>query len=70
MSDPTLLKDIKAGAGDGSPSELVAIGSILYFRAGTNASGNELWKSDGTANGTIQVKDIALWRRIKGIHNE
>ena len=30
----------------------------LYFAAHTDAAGVELWKSDGTADGTVLVKDI------------
>ena len=36
----------------------MAIGSSLYFMAGFPALGFELWKSDGTAAGTVLVKDI------------
>jgi len=34
------------------------LNGILYFNAKTEASGNELWRSDGTADGTVMVKDI------------
>jgi ELWxxDGT repeat protein len=30
----------------------------LYFRANDGTNGTELWKSDGTATGTVMVKDI------------
>jgi ELWxxDGT repeat protein len=39
------------------PSGLKQAGATLYFRA-TDGSGEELWKSDGTAAGTVLVKDI------------
>ncbi len=38
--------------------DLTAIGSTLFFRATDNTNGAELWKSNGTAAGTILVKDI------------
>ena len=43
----------------GSPQQLVAAGGKLYFSAQTGTQGRELWISDGTANGTKQVKDIS-----------
>jgi ELWxxDGT repeat protein len=33
-------------------------GNTLYFTGVDEASGNELWKSDGTADGTVLVKDL------------
>jgi len=37
----------------------LVMGGILYFAADDGTSGMELWKSDGTASGTVMVKDIA-----------
>ena len=37
---------------------LTAVGNTLYFRADDGINGSELWKSDGTASGTVMVKDI------------
>jgi ELWxxDGT repeat protein len=37
---------------------MTASGSTLYFVASDGTNGRELWKSDGTANGTVMVKDI------------
>jgi len=34
------------------------VGSTLFFAAGDNINGTELWKSDGTTAGTSMVKDI------------
>ncbi|MBP6333979.1 MAG: T9SS type A sorting domain-containing protein [Bacteroidia bacterium] len=31
---------------------------VLYFKAGNSVNGYELWKTDGTPAGTIEVKDI------------
>jgi len=38
--------------------EPVAAGNLLFFRGGDVNSGTELWKSDGTAAGTVRVADI------------
>jgi len=37
---------------------LTAVGGTLFFIADTGTIGLELWKSDGTAAGTVLVKDI------------
>ena len=36
----------------------MSVGGTLFFRACDAAGGRELWKSDGTAAGTVRVKDI------------
>ena len=40
------------------PDNLVALGNTLYFVADSGSGGRELWKSDGSAAGTVRVKDI------------
>ena len=37
---------------------LTAVGNTLFFQAYDGVNGGELWKSDGTAAGTVLVKDI------------
>ena len=44
---------------DSSPQELVNVDGTLFFSADNGAVGRELWKSDGTASGTVLVKDIS-----------
>src|SRR5262249_54907367 len=41
------------------PQHLTVSADTLYFSADDGSSGRELWKSDGTANGTKRVKNIA-----------
>ncbi|HIA39329.1 MAG TPA: hypothetical protein EYN88_00330, partial [Candidatus Poseidoniales archaeon] len=55
--EPAMIKDINSG-GDSSPLYLTVVGSTLYFVANDETNGSELWKSDGTASGTVMVKDI------------
>jgi ELWxxDGT repeat protein len=69
-----LVADIAAGASSSQPLDLTAVGSTLFFSAdapltssspgkknkGSSSTtiGRELWKSNGTAAGTVLVKDI------------
>ena len=53
-----MIKDIDSGSGSSYPDQFTAVGSTLYFRATDGTNGYELWKSDGTASGTVMVKDI------------
>jgi ELWxxDGT repeat protein len=58
----TLVKDINPGPGDSDPGTnsncLAVVGSTLFFAANDGVTGTELWKTDGTAAGTVLVKDI------------
>ena len=53
-----MVKDINSGSGYSYANDLTAVGNTLYFRAYDGTNGFELWKSDGTASGTVMVKDI------------
>jgi ELWxxDGT repeat protein len=60
-----LVKDIRTGRDeeedeplDGNLDELIAVGSTLYFSANDGTHGDELWKSNGTSETTVRVKDI------------
>ena len=41
-----------------NPSSLVNVDGTLFFTAYDEVNGRELWKSDGTADGTVLVKDV------------
>ncbi|HKI00580.1 MAG TPA: ELWxxDGT repeat protein, partial [Thermoanaerobaculia bacterium] len=63
-----LVKDIRPGPGDSirltwdsaarPEDRLVAVGATFFFPADDGAAGEELWKSDGTAAGTVLVRDV------------
>ena len=57
---PRLVKDINRSSEDlGSfPAQLTRIGGTIFFSAQDPAHGHELWKTDGTAAGTVLLKDI------------
>ncbi|WP_149979810.1 ELWxxDGT repeat protein, partial [Microcystis aeruginosa] len=58
MSIPFLVKDIYPGSFGPYPSNLTARGNTLFFTAYDSVNGEELWRSDGTAAGTVAVADI------------
>jgi trimeric autotransporter adhesin len=57
-----LVKDINAGSGSSieryAPKNFTNVNGTLYFVATNGTAGNELWKSNGSATGTVLVKDI------------
>jgi ELWxxDGT repeat protein len=53
-----LLKDINSGSPNSNPQNLTNVNGTLVFTANDGSTGVELWKSDGTKNGTVLVKDI------------
>ena len=66
-SGTTLVKDIFPGSTTSSgatvpnsslPQNLTAVGSTLFFIANDGTTGQELWKSDGTISGTVEVTDL------------
>ncbi|SVD95470.1 uncharacterized protein METZ01_LOCUS448324, partial [marine metagenome] len=59
-----MLKDIRLGSPGSSVSQIRVvpgpngIGHTIFFKANNGTGGDELWKSDGTPDGTMIVKDI------------
>lgn len=54
-----LLNDVAPNSGNSSASGYIRMGNLTFFVANDNSHGLELWKTDGTANGTQMVMDIA-----------
>ena len=53
-TETVLVKDIDPGSDDSSPTQLTDVNGTLFFIA----NGDQLWKSDGTENGTVRVKNM------------
>jgi ELWxxDGT repeat protein len=53
-----MVKDIYSGSVSSDPNDLVNVNGIIYFTADDGIHGVEVWKSDGTSNGTVLVQDI------------
>ena len=53
-TDTTLVKDLNLGGDSGVQGGMLAVGDTVYF-GGDDGTGRRLWKSNGTAAGTVQV---------------
>ena len=59
-----IFKDINTGIDSAfypyyvSENPFVKFNDELYFRAEENQHGPEIWKTDGTVDGTVMLKDI------------
>ncbi|WP_455211561.1 Ig-like domain-containing protein [Kaarinaea lacus] len=54
----SLIKDIRPGSDSGYPHSFTTVGDVVFFIARDDLHAYELWKTDGTAEGTTMVKDI------------
>ena len=63
----SLVHDIRSGGGSSLPDAFVSLGNELLFAANDGIVGEELWKSDGTSNGTVMIKDIRPGSEGSGI---
>jgi ELWxxDGT repeat protein len=61
----TMVADVFPGGMDGlsnvNRTPMAKVGGTLYFVANDGASGNALWKTDGTAAGTALVRTFNTW---------
>jgi ELWxxDGT repeat protein len=58
VSAQRLVRDINTATADSNPANLTVVGGTLFFTVLDPETGVELWKSDGTAEGTTLVADI------------
>ena len=56
----SLLKDINPGSASSNICYLTNVDNTMFFAATNGINGMELWKTDGTDNGTVMVKDIKV----------
>lgn len=55
----SLVKDIYPGGQDSRPASMCAFNGLCYFAASDGkGAGKELWRSDGTSQGTVLVANI------------
>ena len=55
---PYLVKDIATIGKSSAPSDLVDVAGTLFFVADDGLHGPEVWRSDGTSDGTALVRDV------------
>lgn len=54
------IDNLPSAAADSNPMGLTVFNGALYFQANDGVNGIELWKTDGTAEGTRLLKDICI----------
>ncbi len=52
------LLDINTNGAGTTPTNPLAVGTSIFYIGSTATTGRELWKSDGSAAGTVMLKDI------------
>jgi ELWxxDGT repeat protein len=57
--DVMMVKDIRPGAGSSFPQSLTDLNGMLYFAAHDTPGVNQLWRSDGTAAGTVKLASFS-----------
>ncbi len=57
LSSVPILVDLNA-SGASAPSDFLEIGGVTYFVASNGVNGRELWKTDGTPQGTSMLVDV------------
>ncbi len=65
----SLVADLTQGPLESNPMRLVNVDGTLFFGANQSQDGTntfELWKSDGTASGTVRIEGIRLHAGIVG----
>jgi ELWxxDGT repeat protein len=66
----SLVKDIAPGLASSTISRLVTVGDRLFFAIDNGSSSTALWTSDGTAAGTVLVKDDFVGTATSGFFGQ
>ena len=53
-----MVADLLPGALGSDPQDLTAMNGTLFFTARDGSHGRQLWKSDGTAAGTVMLTNV------------
>jgi len=65
---PVLVADLNPKPAVGGPiSDLYAVGGQIFFLGTDITHGEELWRSDGTSEGTRLVKDVVAGSESSGV---
>ncbi len=57
-STETSAEVVKEKVADRLPDVVVIANNLMFFRGYDSANGEEVWKSDGTTDGTVRVTDV------------
>src|SRR6188472_3547030 len=57
LASVPILVDLNAN-GASTPSDFIEVNGVTYFVATNATNGRELWKSDGTTQGTTMLVDV------------
>ena len=57
---PYLVADINTATLGSTPQDFVVLDGFVYFRAADRAGVRNLWKSDGTATGTVLIREMGV----------
>ncbi|HYH96537.1 ELWxxDGT repeat protein [Hyalangium sp.] len=57
---PSLLADLAPGTESAAPGHFMQAGDTLFFAVNNGRGSRELWKTDGTAAGTVRVKSASI----------
>ncbi|MCW3124344.1 MAG: hypothetical protein JWO03_2 [Bacteroidetes bacterium] len=68
LSAQSLLKDLNPGAVSSNPESFITVNGVMYFvTTGGATYQHKIWKSDGTAAGTVVLKDSVITTNVGNV---